>query len=162
MIIQRFSSFASLVVTSLDPLQFDSVCIEKGLGTMGYEKMTNDEVVSKRALIKYFSHIGFEKIPQTQLYCLQTTSENVSIAMANPFRTTQSRKEYNNVCTMYGLKHPNLFRKNGERNKSNAVGEMFWRGYDGVGVDMWDSDSKKMIAYIHWRAGFEAEKTNKG
>jgi hypothetical protein len=79
--------------------------------------------------------------------------------MANTFRLPWARKEYEAVLMMYEYCHQNLFHSNGARNRSNGVGEMFWRGYEGVGAQMWDQGSKKLVDNIRWRAGQDVAKT---
>lgn len=80
--------------------------------------------------------------------------------MPNRFKNPMLRGVYESTMNAFKTKHRDLFHKDGSRNTLNAVGMMFWRGYDGttLGAEFTDASSKNTPAYASWRAGQDAKK----
>lgn len=49
----------------------------------------------------------------------------------------------------------------GRRCRGNSWATQFWRGFDGLGENMWDAASTQSSGYIWWRAGREVGKALK-
>lgn len=71
----------------------------------------------------------------------------------NPFRDRTMRMAFDDCVRMHGSRHRNLFTPDGRQYRGNSIASMFWRGYENVTLGEWDAESKRMMAYAHWRAG---------
>jgi len=83
--------------------------------------------------------------------------------MANRFKNSILRAEYNASMFAFDTKHQNLFI-NGERRQSPDLGStfatFFWAGYDGKnqGMFKFDSTMKNTLSYAYYKAGIDARK----
>jgi hypothetical protein len=84
-------------------------------------------------------------------------SAQLEIRMAVPnrraaFRDPLMRRAYDDCVASYASKSPLLFAADGRR-AGNSASHMFWRGYDGKKVSVWDAASRRTFAYAQFRAG---------
>lgn len=79
--------------------------------------------------------------------------------MANRFRNPVMRREYDALVQAYREGAAILFTKDGRRCRGNAWATNFWLGFDDHNRDQWDRLSRKTLAYAHWRAGQDCQKT---
>ena len=81
-----------------------------------------------------------------------TEHERVSSApdtIRCPFANPQRRKQFDGMLKDYRLRSSALFHGNGRENRSNNIGEAFWRGWHGERF-IWDKEAPLYVAY---RAG---------
>lgn len=75
------------------------------------------------------------------------------LAVRNPFRNTSMRAAFDDAVRMYNLRHKNFFLPDGKPHRGNSWAGMFWRGYEGGAIGVWDSASRRTLAYPTWKAG---------
>jgi hypothetical protein len=66
-----------------------------------------------------------------------------------PFRTPERRKQFEGMVKDYRLRNRTLFRFPAGENRSNNIGEAFWRGFHAESF-IWDREAPLFVAY---RAG---------
>jgi hypothetical protein len=71
----------------------------------------------------------------------------------NPFKIDYSRRNFDGVVKAYETKGRMLFYPDGSRCNGNSFAADFWRGYDGINAKQWDTESRKMLGYVFFRAG---------
>jgi hypothetical protein len=77
------------------------------------------------------------------------------LAVRNPFRAKFMREAFDNMVDAYSSRSPLLFAPDGKPHRGNSWAGMFWRGYEGSQVGVWDRASKQNGSYPVWRAGKE-------
>lgn len=75
------------------------------------------------------------------------------LAVRNPFRHPSMRQAFEDVVGMYRSRHKTLFTAAGEPHRGNSWAGMFWRGYDGTSIGVWDAASRRQLSYATWLAG---------
>lgn len=76
------------------------------------------------------------------------------LAVPNPFRNKTMRRAFDDAVSMFNTRHKNLFLADGcTPHRGNSWAGMFWRGYEGTQIGVWDRASKQLPAYATWRAG---------
>lgn len=78
----------------------------------------------------------------------------MSVNPRNPFRERMARAHFDAVVRAYNVKHKDIIRSDGRRHMGNSIATFFWRGYDSaMPASAWDGPSKRMMAYVRFRAG---------
>lgn len=76
------------------------------------------------------------------------------VAVTNPFRNKHMRQAFDDAVSMFNTRHKNLFLADGVTpHRGNSWAGMFWRGYEGTQIGVWDRASKQQLAYATWCAG---------
>lgn len=73
--------------------------------------------------------------------------------MKNPFKAVPMRNVFDDCVEAFHSRSTLLFHPDGRRNMGNSIASLFWRGYDGIQIGIWDAASKQTFAYAQWRAG---------
>lgn len=81
------------------------------------------------------------------------------LAVRNPFRATFMREAFDNMVVAYNSRSPLLFLADGTPHRGNSWAGMFWRGFEGSQVGVWDRASKQNGSYPVWRAGLAVRAT---
>lgn len=71
----------------------------------------------------------------------------------NPFKKDMMRRQFASLVYCYFSRDKDLVRPDGSRHLGNSQATNFWRGFDNVNPQQWDSGSREMLAYAAYRAG---------
>ena len=75
------------------------------------------------------------------------------LAVTNTFSPKFMRTAFADMVNAYNSKSPLLFNEDGSPHRGNGWAGMFWRGFNGQQVGVWDAASKKTGSYPAWSAG---------
>lgn len=77
--------------------------------------------------------------------------KSVAATARNPFKVTERRKQFEGMMADYVAGKKHLYHADGRENRSNNIGEAFWRGFHGERF-IWDTAAPIYVAYTAGKA----------